>query len=227
MDTLRSPYLVSLQVGMPQTFGNEYATTAKDRVWSTGIYKRAVTGPLWLSFTNLEGDGQADLTVHGGYDKAVFGYAAEHYQLWQRELKRIDFTNGAFGENFTSEGMNEDTVCIGDTFQVGTAIVQVSQPRSPCWKLARRWQIRSLPARVVATGRTGWYYRVLQEGYVQANLPMYLVKRGCEQWTISRVNTILYDVEGNLDGAAKLAKCEFFTEGIRVHLASLADRAAR
>ena len=215
MKTLQSPYLVSVQVGMPQTLGKEYAVNANDRPWSTGIYKTPVTDSLWLSFTNLEGDGQADLTVHGGHEKAVLGYAAEHYPLWQKELKRDDFTNGAFGENFTIEGMNEDTVCIGDTFQIGTAIVQVSQPRSPCWKLSRRWQIKSLPARVVATGRSGWYYRVLQEGYVRANLPIHLLRRGCEEWTVARVNEIFYGKRFDKSGVMRLAECRYLNKGLR------------
>ena len=114
--------------------------------------------------------------------------------------------------------MNEDTVCIGDTFQIGTAIVQVSQPRSPCWKLARRWQIKSLPACVVATGRSGWYYRVLQEGYIQANLPMYLLRRGCKEWTIAHVNEIFYGKRFNKSEAIRLAECQYLNEGLRSYL---------
>jgi len=134
MDTAK---IVSLRVGMPRTFGREGAVDPMERPWRSGIFKEEVDEPVWLGRTNLVGDGQADLKHHGGPEKAVHVYAAAHYPAWQRELQRADLTYGAFGENFTVEGQTEETVCIGDTYRVGDAVVQVSQPRQPCWKPAR------------------------------------------------------------------------------------------
>jgi MOSC domain-containing protein YiiM len=117
---------------------------------------------------NLDGDGQADLRVHGGADKAVYAYPYEHYAFWGAELGRNDFAHGQFGENFTITGWLEDAVCIGDEFQIGAARVQVTQPRSPCFKLGIRMSDDQFPARFAAANRTGFYLRVLQEGRVNA-----------------------------------------------------------
>ena len=139
----------SLQVGKPQTLGDGVSANPTFGRWSTGIFKQPVGGRVWLGETNLEGDGQADLTVHGGPDKAVLVYAASHYPDWRHELGIEEFSSGAFGENFTVEGTTEDDTCLGDVFQIGEAKVQVAQPRMPCWKLARKWQRPDLPALVV------------------------------------------------------------------------------
>ncbi|MGH2369464.1 MAG: MOSC domain-containing protein, partial [Chloroflexota bacterium] len=163
-----TPRLLSIQVGQPQTLGAEGARNPMDRRWTSGIFKQPVAGPVRLGWTNLELDAQADLSVHGGPDKAVCVYAADHYAYWRTNLRRADLPYGAFGENFTVAGMDETEVCIGDVFAVGQAQVQVSQPRQPCWKLARRWRVRDLAARVERMGYTGWYFRVLAEGIVAA-----------------------------------------------------------
>lgn len=135
---------------------------------STGIFKEPAARPVFLRRLNLDGDGQADLRVHGGADKAVYAYPWEHYAFWQAELGRKDFTPGQFGENFTVTGWLEDAVFIGDEFRIGEARVQVSQPRSPCYKLGIRMNDNQFPARFAAANRTGFYLRVLQEGKVVA-----------------------------------------------------------
>ncbi|HEY9854336.1 MAG TPA: MOSC domain-containing protein, partial [Stenomitos sp.] len=195
----------SLQVGMPRTFGDPEATRPEDRSWTSGIVKEPVDGPLWLATTQLEGDGQADRVHHGGPDMAVLAYSAEHYPLWRAELG-LDLPHGAFGENLTVTGLSEAVVCLGDLYQLGDAIVQVSQPRSPCWKLARRWGMPDLVARVQKTGRTGWYLRVLKEGHVAPNQEMALLERPYPQWTIERVSRAAFG--GTPDPtAAELAAC--------------------
>ncbi|HWH70544.1 MAG TPA: MOSC domain-containing protein, partial [Candidatus Sulfotelmatobacter sp.] len=131
--------LVSIQVGKPVTLGQADAANPDDRSWTTGFFKASVTGPVYVGKTNLEGDGQADLKNHGGVDKAICAYSKDHWAYWETEFS-LHLANGAFGENFTIEGATERDVCIGDIYRCGGALLQVSQPRQPCWKLARRWR---------------------------------------------------------------------------------------
>ncbi|MFN8374449.1 MAG: MOSC domain-containing protein [Anaerolineae bacterium] len=184
--------LVSIQVGMPQQ-RMSVSAAGKAMLWSTGIYKSPVEGRVFLGFLNLEGDGQADLSVHGGRNKAVMVYSADHYPLWRAELPDVDFSGyGAFGENFTVSGMTEDNVCLGDIYQIGDAIVQVTQPRQPCWKLAQRLQTRTIGALVIKSGRSGWYLGVMQEGYVEAGQTFTLLERSYPDWTITYANAEMY-----------------------------------
>ena len=167
---MTTPLLVSIQVGLPRFYGRPGADDPMDRPWETGFFKQPVDGPRWLGRTNLAGDGQADLVNHGGPDKAVLCYAASHYPGWRGELDRPELPHGAFGENFTIEGLTEETVCVGDTYRLGGAIVQVSQPRQPCWKLAWRWRLKELTALVERSGRTGWARRVAQRGMTASTI---------------------------------------------------------
>ncbi|TWU22031.1 6-N-hydroxylaminopurine resistance protein [Novipirellula galeiformis] len=190
--------LLSINVGLPRTLGDA-------KPWTSGFLKESVTEPLWLGTTNLEGDGQADRVHHGGPHKAVCVYAAAHYPEWRRTLQKPDLIWGDFGENFTVENLIETEVCIGDTWNVGSATVQVSQPRQPCWKLARRWQIKDLALQVQQSGRTGWYFRVLVEGLVQRAMPLTLVERSHPEWTIAEANRIMHHDKHDRDAAARLA----------------------
>ena len=137
------PVIVSVNVGRPIDIQNGTET------WTSGIFKSAVSGPVRLAAENLDGDQQADLRVHGGPDKAVCVYSADHYPYWREQLGVQECGPGWFGENFSVEGQNEGTVSIGDTFRVGTVIVQVSQPRAPCSKLGRRWNRLDMPKLVI------------------------------------------------------------------------------
>jgi MOSC domain-containing protein YiiM len=203
------PIVVSIQVGRPQL-----RTDENGKVWSSAIFKHAVQTPLKLGKTNLEGDRQADLSVHGGPDKAVLAYAAEHYTEWHREgLAQMDY--GAFGENFTISGQTEADVCLGDVYRIGEARVEVSQPRSPCAKLARKWKLPDLPARVLANGRSGWYLRVLQEGMVAPRQALQLIERPLPQWTIQKVATVFYNLEEHFDAAVELSQCLVLAESWR------------
>jgi MOSC domain-containing protein YiiM len=182
--------VVSVQVGMPKRLGQD------DDLWFTAIFKSPVEGPVALNRRNLEGDAQADLRVHGGPQKAVLAYPAEHYQAWRSELHLTEeqFPFGAFGENLTVSGLDEDTVCIGDIHQVGGAVLQVSQPRSPCWKLARKWEMPDFPKKLVATKRSGWYYRVLQEGRLQRQDDVRLLERPHADWPVRRITDVAYNI---------------------------------
>ena len=197
----------SIQVGKPKTIAPD---------WTTSIYKSPITSNVFLGKYNLEGDRQADLTVHGGLDKAVNVYPCEHYAYWNKRTglllrKRINLPapyNGAFGENFTVSGLIESNVCIGDVFNVGDCIVEISQPRQPCWKLARKFKQASLPFWIQHTGRTGWYFRVLQEGYVQAGNTFELIQQNNPSWSIMRANRLMYTPDQSKQDIASILMCE-------------------
>lgn len=193
--------LVSLQLGQPKTYGSG------SDAWTSAIAKHPVCGPVWLHAENLAGDAQADRKNHGGVHKAVLAYAAAHYPLWARELGR-ELSRGGFGENFTVQGADETTVCIGDVWEVGGALLQVSQPREPCRNPPRYWHLDDLDQRMRDTGRTGWYFRVLQEGEVAAGQTIVLRERSCPAWTVARANDVLYRRVPDLAAArAALAAC--------------------
>jgi MOSC domain-containing protein YiiM len=165
--------LISVNVGLPRVIG----ATRWGKPIRSGIVKQPVTAAsIFLDTLNLDGDRQADLTVHGGPDKAVYAYPVEHLPVWNDELG-TDFAPGTFGENLTTAGWLEDDVCIGDMWAWGEARLQVSQPRSPCYKLATVTDRPDLLKRFVRTGRTGWYLRVLQAGTVPVSGPIQVIER--------------------------------------------------
>jgi MOSC domain-containing protein YiiM len=214
MDHEPEPGLLALHAGKPRSLP-AVGPGKFERGWTTGIFKEPVVEPRWLGRTNLAGDGQADLRVHGGPDKAVLAYPAVHYSAWREELGLQEFGPGAFGENFTITVLGEWTVALGDTFALGNAVVQVSQPRGPCWKLARRWARPDLPARVLKSGRTGWYLRVIEEGTVAPEAVFRLLDRPAPDWTIDRVNRVSYGKDVPRSELRALAGCEWLAQGWR------------
>jgi len=164
---------------------------------STGIFKQPVSGPVPLRILNLDGDRQADLGVHGGPYKAVYAYPSEHYPFWRNELPGIDLPWGMFGENFTTEGLMERDLHIGDRLQVGTAIVMVRQPRTPCYKLAAKFQRDDMPARFLASGRSGFYFSVEQEGVVAAGDSFEILSRVDGAITIEEANRLFVEDKYN------------------------------
>jgi MOSC domain-containing protein YiiM len=184
--------LVSLNTGLP-----------REVVWrginvTTGIFKQPVEGRVALRKLNLDGDRQADLTVHGGEFKAVYCYPRAHYDYWKRELPGQKLPMGAFGENFTVHGLLEDSVHLGDQFSVGTAEVVVTQPRLPCYKLGVRFQSDDMVKRFLASGRTGFYFAVTREGEVGAGDEIKAIARDATQFRsrkspdcISRKRTVM------------------------------------
>jgi MOSC domain-containing protein YiiM len=215
-----APVLLSILVGQPCSHGKGEADESH---WTTAFFKRPVAGPVFLGRTNLVGDAQADRVNHGGPDKAVCAYSADHYDHWRRDLNRADLPCGAFGENFTLRGVTETDVCIGDVWAVGPARVQVSQPRQPCWKMARRWGVHDLPARVVRLVFTGWYFRVLEEGIVEAGLELTLLDRPHPTWTVEAANQVMHHRKADRAVAAELAEVSPLSSAWRE---SLARRAA-
>jgi MOSC domain-containing protein YiiM len=199
------PILHSIQVGAPRSYGFEDAVNTHDKPWTTGFFKAPVEGPVFVGTTNLVGDGQADLKNHGGVDKAVLAYSADHYPKWREELRMPDMPCGAFGENLTIIGSSEESVCIGDIFRIGQVIFEVSQPRQPCWKLARRWRMHELTGLVVRNGRSGWYLRVMEQGWIDTQMPVTLIERPNPAWSIAHANEIMHHRRTDLRMTLELA----------------------
>lgn len=153
----------------------------------TGIFKNASNTPIMLRRLNFDGDGQADLKNHGGVDKAAYAYPFEHYAFWQQQTGREDFSYGQFGENLTIEGLDEAEVFIGDQYRIGDALVEVSQPRLPCFKLGIRMDDPTFPKQLTQAERCGFYLRVIEEGLVKAGDPITRVKSGAGKVSVRRV----------------------------------------
>ena len=201
--------LLSVNVSRPRevAHGNE---TVK-----TGIFKEPVEGRLMLGKSNLDGDGQADLVGHGGIYKAAYAYSVENYEYWKRELDRKDLTFGWFGENFTVQGMTEDEVHIGDAFRVGGALVEVTQPRVPCYKLGLKMGLKGFEKTFLASCRVGFYLRVLEEGEVGAGDVPNLVTTDPERITVREMCHLLYFDPENLQGARRALRIRALSPGWR------------
>ncbi len=189
--------VVSIQIGKIQTYEG----------WRTATYKNPVQGAVALGTEGFAGDQQADRRYHGGPDKAVLVYSHDHYGPWHAELFPEPLPVGAFGENILVSAMSEADVCIGDVYDLGEARVQVSQPRKPCGKQARRWGIADLVEQMNRRGWTGWYLRVLREGRVQAGDGFALVERPYAEWTVARAHEVMHFQKKDADAAAALAAC--------------------
>ena len=189
----------------------------------TGIYKEPVQGRVRVRRHNLDGDAQADLRVHGGEYKAVYAYPFEHYAAWERELGRGDLTPGMFGENLTVTGATEDIVYIGDTLRIGTAVLQVTQPRTPCFKLARKFGRPQLIQEFLASGRSGYYLRVVEEGELAAGDVIEFVHRDPQRVTVRGLLGITDLKEINPDLAARAFRVEALPPNWREDVAALLD----
>jgi MOSC domain-containing protein YiiM len=198
--------IISVNVGLPRTIEVNGVSV------ETGIFKEATNEPLMLRRLNFEGDRQADLHNHGGEYKAVYGYAHEHYPKWQAELGRNDFRFGQFGENLTTEGLLEDEIFVGNVYRFGEALLQITQPRVPCFKLAIRMNDPQMTKRFMKAQRTGYYLRVLEEGMVGAGEKITLEREDPQRMTIHEINHLLY-FEPDADLAAKAIQIESLAPG--------------
>jgi ferredoxin-NADP reductase/MOSC domain-containing protein YiiM/ferredoxin len=178
--------LVSVNVGMPKN------VPWRGKNVFTGVFKDPVGGHRRVGKLNIEGDGQGDRAGHGGEQRAVFVYQIESYRYWERELGRNDFVYGQFGENFTVEGLGDDEVCIGDRYQIGTAVFEVTQPRVTCYRVGIRMNDPHIPALLVSHHRPGFYFRVLEEGEVQAGEEIIKLASGPEQMPVAEADALLY-----------------------------------
>lgn len=206
---MNSPFIKELRTGKVKKLGEKDATDPMDRQWETAMFKEEREGKLYLHKTGLVGDEVADTKVHGGTEKALFAYPVKHYDYWKKDLQLEEIDVGAMGENLAIAHANEFSTFIGDTYQFGEAIIQVSQPRQPCWKPARRFKVLDLALRIQNSGLTGWYYRVLEEGYVEAGLDLTLIERPCPDWSIAACNEVMHMRKEDLAAARELASCQF------------------
>ena len=193
--------ITSIQIGKVITEGDPDTDDVTTRLWSSAFDKRPVSGPVMAGARGIEGDEVANTKHHGGIDKAVLCYSANHYARWNVELPDLSLGPGAFAENLTISGRSETNVCIGDRYQVGDCEIEVSQPRQPCWKIARRWACKTLPKEVVQTGRTGWYVRVTKPGRMEAGDAVTLTEQPHPTWTIARINELM--LAKNADSSLK------------------------
>jgi len=189
----------SIRIGRVRTSGDPSARDLTHRGWTTGFYKMPVEGKVEVGTLGLVGDEVADTLHHGGPDKALLCYAASHYPFWADEYPELTggISAGALGENLTITGAAEADVCIGDRFRLGSCRLQVSQPRQPCWKISRRWGIKTFTKRVTQTGRTGWYLRVLTPGRICAGQQLELIDRPHPTWTVARANDLMFGREAD------------------------------
>src|SRR5580765_985846 len=194
--------LVSVNVGLPQEI------QWNGRTVYTGIWKSPVSGRCRVSRLNLAGDGQGDRAGHGGEQRAVFVYQLESYRHWQEQLKRDDFVHGQFGENFTIEGLPDDTVCIGDRYQTGSAVFEVTQPRVTCYRVGIRMNEPRMPALLTSSGRPGFYFRVLHEGEVGADDEIVKVGEAKERMTVAEINALLYSSDHPRDRLERALRIE-------------------
>ncbi len=180
------PSLLSVNAGMPQN------VAWQGRTVYTSVWKHQVTGPRLVRRLNIDGDGQGDLVGHGGEHRAVFVYQIDSYRYWQSELGRNDFTYGQFGENFTVDGLEDREVCIGDQYRIGGALFEVTQPRVTCYRIGIRMNEPQMAALLVSHGRPGFYFRVLQEGEVEAGNEIVQIAAGPERMSVFEINALLY-----------------------------------
>src|ERR1700739_3598307 len=178
--------LLSVNVGLPRDIAWQRRTV------HTGIWKAPVEGPRMVGRLNVDGDGQGDLAGHGGERRAVFVYQIDSYRYWQNQLRRDDFVYGQFGENFTVDGRSDAEVCIGDRYRIGGALFEVTQPRVTCYRLGIRMNEPEMAALVVKHGRPGFYFRVLEEGNVEAGDEITRVASGPECMSVSEIDALLY-----------------------------------
>jgi MOSC domain-containing protein YiiM len=202
------PKIISLNVGLPRL------VEFQGKAITTGIFKEPVTGRVRLRKLNLDGDKQADLTVHGGFDKAVYAYSSEHYKYWKRRLPNTKLVWGAFGENFTTEGLFEDQVNIGDVFRVGSSELVVTQPRMPCYKLGVKFGRMDIVRQFMESRLTGIYFRVLKEGGVAQGDEICLIKKDKNNVTVKDIVSIAAG-ESDIDTLRRAVRVEALAEGWR------------
>ena len=201
--------VTSVNVGLPRE------VVWKGRTVMTGIFKEAVAGRVAVRLLNLEGDRQADLTVHGGPEKAVYAYPAEYYAFWREQFPEMELPWGMFGENLTVEGLLDETVHIGDRFQVGSAHLMVTQPRLPCYKLGLKFGRDDILKRFLQSGLTGFYFAVLKEGEVGAGDLIRLLHRDEHQVKVTDITRLYRQDKHNLDLLQRVLAVEALPKGWR------------
>ncbi|KAA5610610.1 MOSC and FAD-binding oxidoreductase domain-containing protein [Rhodovastum atsumiense] len=209
--------LLSVNVGLPRDIA------WKGRIVHTGIWKNPVRGRCRVGRLNLDGDGQGDLTGHGGEQRAVFVYQIESYGYWREQLGRTDFVHGQFGENFTIEGLPDDAVCIGDRYRIGSALFEITQPRVTCYRVGIRMNEPRMPALLTSSGRPGFYFRVVEEGDVGAGDEIVKVGEATERMTVAEINALLYLPNHAQDRLERALRIEALSPGWRASFEALVN----
>jgi MOSC domain-containing protein YiiM len=218
MSPAKTMKVISVNVGLPREVAWKGMTV------STGIFKEPIAGPVAIRQLNLDGDRQADLIVHGGPNKAVYGYASEHYPFWRVQFPQMDLPWGTFGENLTTEGVSEDSLHIGDTLRVGSAVLMIVQPRMPCYKLQIRFGRDDIVQRFLESRRSGFYFSVVEEGEVKAGSPIEFVHRDENKVTIADINHIYQGQRTDPDLLQRILRLPVLPEELR---SSLVKRSSR
>jgi len=203
--------LVSVNIGHPRE------VIYKGKTVTTGIFKEPVEGRIRLRTLNLDGDRQADLSVHGGLSKAAYAYPIEHYEYWREQLPGVNLPWGMFGENFTTEGLREDSVNIGDRFRIGSAEVMVTEPRLPCYKLAAKFGRDDIIKRFLHSGRTGFYFAVMQEGEVGTGDGIELVSRDEHSVTVADITRLYVREKDDVGTLRRAVQVTALPESWRVY----------
>ncbi|MGH9901690.1 MAG: MOSC domain-containing protein [Pyrinomonadaceae bacterium] len=211
--------LISVNVARPRL------VAWQGRTVSTGIFKEPVAGRVALRRLNLDGDRQADLTVHGGPTKAVYAYPSEHYEYWRDELPGAELPYGMFGENFTTEGLHEAGVRIGDRFRVGSAEVMVTEPRMPCYKLGIKFGRSDILKRFLRSGRTGFYFSVAREGEVGAGDVIELIAQDVNGVTVAGIVTLYVSGKDDIGALRRAVGVEALPESWKEHFRQQIERA--
>jgi MOSC domain-containing protein YiiM len=206
-DTQKTARILSVNVSLPREIDH------KGQIISTGIFKEPIEGRIKLRTLNLDGDRQADLSVHGGPDKAVYTYSVEHYEYWRGVFPDLEMPNGMFGENLTVEGLVESEINVGDVFRIGSAIVTATQPRMPCYKLGIKFGRMDVIKKFLASGRSGIYFKVSKEGQVSTGDSICQITKDLNQITISDI-VRLYTIEReNLQTMRRAVKVDALPKG--------------
>lgn len=221
MESLSQMRVVSVNVGLPRE------VLWKRRSVLTGIFKEPVAGRVRVRRLNLDCDRQADLSVHGGPEKAIYVYPADYYPAWRKELPDMDIPWAMFGENLTVEGLRDDTVHIGDQFRIGSTLVAVTQPRMPCYKLGIRFGRDDILKRLLTSGRTGFYFAVLEEGDVATGDPITLVKRDELAIPVAEITRLYTSKKREIEALRRVVRLEALPEDWRDFFQERLYRATR
>jgi MOSC domain-containing protein YiiM len=203
--------IVSLSVGLPRT------VRYRDLEVTTSIFKTPVQGPLLLRRLNLDGDYQSDLENHGGRNKAVYAYPSKHYEFWRRELPGMDVQWSMFGENLTTEGLTEENACIGDQFRIDEAVVKVTQPRIPCYKLSVRFGRDDIVKRFLASGCSGIYFSVVEEGLVNTGDTIERIHQDANGISVAEINRAYVHGRDNISLLRRIVSAELLPRGMHDH----------
>jgi MOSC domain-containing protein YiiM len=212
--------ILSIQVGLPKT------VLFRGKRIDTGIFKSPVSGPVYVRATNLDGDRQADLSVHGGSDKAVYAYSMDAYPWWRVERPQDRFDFGAFGENLSIDALPEDRLFIGDTFEVGEAVIQITQPRFPCYKLGVKFNDPAILKSFMESQRPGVYFRVLKEGAIRAGQELTLLSRESVLLSVAELFTLQHSQPIDLARVKSYLRIASLPDAYKAHFQAIVDEAA-